>query len=165
MSEKLQKMYAEIDRRAARLFRLHGARLNCRRGCAGCCVDGLTVFEIEAANIRQNHPDLLKNETPNSESGGCAFLDADGACRIYESRPYVCRTQGLPLRWLEEIDDEIFELRDICPLNEAGGAAVEELPEEICWTIGEFEEKLALLQIESGGDLKRIALRELFTNR
>lgn len=92
----------------------------------------------------------------------CAFLDKNDACRIYENRPYVCRTQGLPLRWFDEIEDELVELRDICPLNEEG-VPVENLEEEKCWTIGEFESKLAELQKEFGqGKNKRIKLRKLF---
>ncbi|MBK7707050.1 MAG: hypothetical protein IPJ30_15135 [Acidobacteria bacterium] len=51
--------------------------------------------------------------------GACAFLDQD-ACRIYPDRPYVHRTQGLPLRWIEDDLEEAFKYRDICPLNEAG---------------------------------------------
>jgi hypothetical protein len=29
----------------------------------------------------------------------CAMLEADGRCAVYEHRPLVCRTQGLPLRY------------------------------------------------------------------
>lgn len=158
---KLKLLYAEIDKRARRLEAIHAARLNCRRGCSNCCVDGITVFEVEAENIRQTHAEFLTNEKTN-ENGGCAFLNEQGECRIYESRPYVCRTQGLPLRWFDEIEDEIFEFRDICPLNELG-EPVEELNEEKCWTIGEFEARLADLQAEfCNGEMNRIALRELF---
>lgn len=158
---KIERFYREVDRAAGRLAKVHAGRLKCRKGCSACCVDGITVFEIEAENIRQTHAELLKTEKPHA-AGMCAFLDASGACRIYESRPYVCRTQGLPFRWTEEDLDRIIEYRDICPLNEAG-EPVEDLPEEKCWTIGEFEARLARLQEESGaGQMKRVALRELF---
>ena len=90
----------------------HAAQvLRARRG------DQITVFEVEAEVIRRHHADLLAEGEPHAE-GACAFLDGEGACRIYEHRPYVCRTQGLPLRWLEELDGETVELRDICPLND-----------------------------------------------
>ena len=48
----LAALYREIDRRAAHLRALHADRLQCRRGCSDCCVDELTVFELEAENIR-----------------------------------------------------------------------------------------------------------------
>jgi uncharacterized protein len=159
--DKLKQFYREIDARTARLSEIHAERLNCKKGCSACCVEGITVFEIEAAHIEKNHPELLEAETPH-ETGGCAFLDEDGACRIYEDRPYVCRTQGLPLRWLDELENELVELRDICPLNEEG-EPLENLPEDVCWTIGEFEAKLAGLQKEFGkGEMTRRKLRDLF---
>lgn len=129
-----------------------------------CCVDELTVFEVEAQNIRQSHLNLLQTAVPHA-LGACAFLDPDGACRIYEDRPYVCRTQGLPLRWLEEeASGDFVELRDICPLNDEGDVEpIEELPEDECWSIGPTEERLAKLQLQFGqGKLSRIPLRSLF---
>jgi Fe-S-cluster containining protein len=161
VSGQLKELYSRIDAETARLGEIHGARLNCRRGCAGCCVDEITVFEVEAENISANHADLLAAGEPH-ETGKCAFLNDQGSCRIYESRPYVCRTQGLPLRWLEEIDEEIYELRDICPLNDVS-EPIEELDENLCWTIGEAEENLAAIQFQKdGGEMRRVGLRDLF---
>ncbi|MBI3798314.1 MAG: YkgJ family cysteine cluster protein, partial [Deltaproteobacteria bacterium] len=104
-------------------------------------------------------------ETPHTE-GACAFLNEEGACRIYAHRPYVCRTQGLPLRWIEEREDgSVSEMRDICPLNERG-EPLENLAEEACWSIGPFEGRLARLQAAAGnGEMQRIALRDLFMRR
>ena len=39
----------------------------------------------------------------------------------------VCRTQGLPLRFIEETDDGLAEFRDICPLNDDPKHPIEEL--------------------------------------
>lgn len=160
--DALEKMYEEVDSLSNHLAEIHKERLRCGRGCSSCCVDELTVYEIEAENIRRHHAEFLETAMPH-ETGACAFLDEEGSCRIYEQRPYVCRTQGLPLRWFEETeDDEIVELRDICPLNEEG-APVENLEEEECWTIGTFEQRLADLQYElDGGEMRRVALRDLF---
>lgn len=159
--EKLDEFYRRVDELAGRLARVHADRLNCRKGCAGCCVEGISVFTVEAANIRRRHPDLLAHGEPGPE-GACAFLDGEGACRIYPDRPYVCRTQGLPLRWFEELRDELFELRDICPLNEEG-EPVEELPADECWTIGEFEALLRELETAfNEHEPARVRLRDLF---
>jgi hypothetical protein len=158
-------LHAVIDGETRRLHLVHADRLACRRGCSSCCVDDLTVFEVEAAPIRRHHAELLATGAPHPE-GACAFLDADGACRIYDDRPYVCRTQGLPLRWLDEQDGEPVELRDICSLNEPG-VPIEELPAEECWTLGPFEERLAALQLAepSSAELPRTPLRSLFAAR
>ncbi|MHC1741658.1 MAG: YkgJ family cysteine cluster protein [Syntrophobacteraceae bacterium] len=101
MSDTLEKFYEEVDAAVRMLVESGAWRLRCEMGCSGCCVDGLTVFEVEADNIQNHHEQLLVNGSPHPE-GGCAFLGDDGTCRIYEHRPYVCRTQGLPLRWIED---------------------------------------------------------------
>lgn len=159
----LAELHERVARAARRLARKH--ELRCARGCHACCIDGLTVFEIEAELIRRHHSDLLEQGEPHPV-GACAFLAEDGSCRIYEHRPYVCRTQGLPLRWLEELEDgELVELRDICPLNDRG-QPLEGLPAGDCWTIGPVEGKLAKLQLIFGqGKMNRVALRELFARK
>jgi hypothetical protein len=125
-------------------------------------VDDLTVFAIEAERIRRSHRRLLEEGRPHPP-GRCAFLDAGGACRVYDDRPYVCRTQGLPLRWIEPTDTiDSVEYRDICPLNEDGERPVEKLAVRECWTLGPAEQRLASLQLAWGGDDRRVHLRDLF---
>jgi len=154
---------AEVDARTARLTEQHAQRLSCRRGCAGCCIDDISVFEVEAEAIRRAHKELLKTSAAHAQ-GSCAFLDAEGACRIYAERPYVCRTHGLPLSWLEEraAPAEPVELRDVCPLNERGAPLAELAPDEL-WRIGPYEERLRAIQEQfSGGTRTRVRLRSLF---
>jgi hypothetical protein len=158
--EAVERLHAEIDRAADAVAEANRERLRCARGCSGCCVDEITVFEVEADEIRRHHADLLARERPH-EPGACAFLDGEGACRIYAHRPYVGRTQGLPLRWLEEVAGETFEMRDICPLNDEG-EPIEELDAEDCWTLGPVEARLAELQHATHGTLARVPLRSLF---
>jgi Fe-S-cluster containining protein len=159
--DPIARLYADIKGETRRLHVLHEDRLQCQRGCAACCVDDLTVFEVEAANIRKHHAELLATGAPHRE-GACAFLDEGGACRIYAERPYVCRTQGLPLRWEEERSDGTrVELRDICPLNDEG-EPVEALAAEDCWSLGPIEERLGTLQLAAGRGVPRTRLRDLF---
>jgi hypothetical protein len=157
--DALIALHAEVDREAAETAAKHPDRLQCRRGCAACCVDGITVFEVEAERIRRFAPEVL-SEPPHPE-GACAFLDAEGACRVYEHRPYVCRTQGLPLRWLEDLGDDVVEMRDICPLNEAG-PPIEGLDPGACWTIGPFEDRLQTIARAFEPGMGRVPLRGLF---
>ena len=139
----LAVFHEDVDRAVAPLAERHRDRLQCRRGCADCCVDDLTVFAIEAERIRRAHAALL----------------AEGACRVYDVRPYVCRTQGLPLRWIE---DDGAEYRDICPLNDTG-EPITDLAENACWTLGPEEGRLAGLQQRFGdGRMDRVRLRDLF---
>lgn len=159
----IERLHRAVDVMVAPLVALHADRLQCRRGCHACCVDELTVFALEAAEIAAHHAELLESGEPGP-AGACAFLDTEGACRIYEHRPYVCRTQGLPLRWLEEQGGEVVELRDICELNfvDAGEAPLGELPAEHCFTLGPVERRLRE-QAEQVNAAERIALRSLFS--
>ena len=65
--------------------------------------------------IRAEQAELLGKGRPHPP-GACAFLDGEGACRVYDSRPYRCRTQGLPLRWFDEgpfgepVEDDVVEV-------------------------------------------------------
>ncbi|GAC1589672.1 MAG: hypothetical protein NVS3B20_16800 [Polyangiales bacterium] len=169
-SDTIARIHADVDHRALHLHVLHAARLQCRRGCSACCVDGLTVFEAEAEHIRRHHADLLQSGAPHAE-GACAFLDDEGACRIYAERPYVCRTQGLPLRWIDRREGgregAPVEFRDICPLNEEneeneGLEPIESLPVDDCFTLGPIEERLARLQLAATSGGQRTRLRDLF---
>jgi uncharacterized protein len=158
----VERFHAVVDELARPVAEAHAARLACRAGCHGCCSDGLTVFAVEAAVIARRHAALLAEGLPN-ERGGCAFLDERGECRVYADRPYVCRTQGLPLRWLDEDEHgEPVEVRDLCP-ESAAGPPLEELPADTCWTLGPFEQRLAAAQgAIDGGAGTRVALRSLF---
>jgi len=159
--DQVTRLHAAVDAMAVPVTRANEARLHCRKGCAGCCVDDITVFAVEADAIVRSHEALLEEATPHAV-GRCAFLDEEGACRIYASRPYVCRTQGLPLRWIEEDEQGPQELRDICALN-VEGPPLEELSADTCWTIGPAEAHLARMQREvDGGAPQRVSLRSLF---
>lgn len=161
--DAIERIHADVDLKAGMLSRRHAARLQCRLGCSECCKDDLTVFEVEADLIAARHPEVLQQEP--HPAGACAFLSADGRCRVYASRPYVCRTQGLPLRWIERVlaDDgvmEVFEYRDICHLNDID-PPIEILDASDFWTIGPTETRLIELQ-ETHNSQERVALRSLF---
>jgi hypothetical protein len=158
---RLHDLHTEVDRNAEILARRHGDRLHCAAGCSGCCIDGIRVFEIEAENLRHHHGELLEEGEP-APAGRCAFLSPGGLCRVYADRPYVCRTQGLPLRWIEETEaGQRVEKRDICPENEEG-PPLPSLPAEDLWRIGPYEGRLASLQKALGGTGGRVSLRGLF---
>jgi len=174
--DELGDLHRAIDRDVRRLSEIHASRLNCRRGCSACCLDNLLVTRIEAEKIRRAHGALLADAEPHPR-GACAFLDEDGACRIYEDRPTICRSQGLPLRVIFENEaEEIEERRDICPLNSEGGPALDALSEEDCWLVGPQELRVRQLDDEAfavglagvgdaGEEDERIGLRDLFRRR
>ena len=170
--DSLIQFHADVEYVAGKLHLVHFARTQCQRGCSGCCSDDLSVFSVESDAIKLAYALLLKLGTPHA-IGGCAFLAEDGACRIYEHRPYVCRTHGLPMRWFDEPETPVgagttttvqtaHELRDICPLNEPG-VPIDELAADQCWTLGPSELRLSKLEMAHTAEATpRVALRSLF---
>jgi hypothetical protein len=160
---ELEALHREIDERAAALWARHAGRLRCALGCADCCQDELSLFEIEAELIRHRHPELFARSEPHPP-GKCALLGRQGACRVYADRPYVCRTQGLPLRWLQEGPAGLVEHRDVCPLN-LTEVSLLALDEADLWLLGPYEGRLADIQHRAfGPSLGRVRLRDLFAH-
>lgn len=160
------RLHVVIDSLTGPIAQAQPGALSCGEGCTGCCVDDLTVFEVEAEVLRANYAALFANDSPGAE-GACAMLDERGACRVYAHRPYTCRTQGLPLRWLERDEHgEAIELRDVCPLNADAVGPLDEASATRCWTIGPVEERLRAAQhAVDGGEGRRVSLRSLFARR
>jgi hypothetical protein len=145
---ELDSLHQQVDERAQGLARRHAQQLS--------------VVEIEALKLRERHAAVLRHQRPHP-AGRCALLGPDGGCRVYPDRPYVCRTQGLPLRWLEEAADAtLVELRDVCSKNFAD-VSITALTDTELWLIGPYEARLAALQRQAfGGLLRRVKLRDLF---
>ncbi len=109
----------------------------CRAGCSSCCNHDLSVFEVEADSVRAAVLRLpgetldrvtrqareVQDRKARGESPACPLL-VDDRCCIYDSRPIICRTQGLPL--LYAADDGNQEV-DFCRLNFAQTGATQEL--------------------------------------
>ena len=94
----------ERDRKA----RPDSADIVCRKGCAHCCHGPVEIWPQEAALLveaarkagieldparleRQGRYDADDWRSQPAADKACVFLGADGACRIYESRPNACR--------------------------------------------------------------------------
>ncbi len=116
-------------------FAKHLNHMSCRLGCSKCCYVELSIFQSEAYIILEwvnflsseekqnflnelNVPELQEQKnTLGKLNKPCAFL-RNGKCTIYEVRPTICRTQGLPLQY--KISDEKNQVQlavDVCPLN------------------------------------------------
>ena len=127
-----------LDRADAFFAKVAGsqpAQLQCGRGCSLCCYG---LFEIGAGDVAvlaeglaSLHPMRRKKivrralEIVDANAGlepreaffektanvACPNLDETGSCMMYEHRPIVCRTFGLPIR------DGAEYIGDICELN------------------------------------------------
>ncbi len=86
--KKLENIYAFLDD----LLSFVANYTPCRKGCSYCCYMKVAVSPLEAEYIQTNlrikqRPNLQRKDTYGTP---CPFLK-DGACSIYEYRPFVCR--------------------------------------------------------------------------
>ncbi len=119
-------LHSEVDGVTHRLHVLHAARLHCQRGCSACCADDLTVFDAEADLIRA-HPTPSSSLTGSQrrQEGAHSWRTTGRAASTPRGR--TCAERRAFPSGGEEADREgerrpAVELRDICPLNEAGPA-------------------------------------------
>jgi Fe-S-cluster containining protein len=112
--QKYKVLLSEIEQHTAFLEDMHNKHMKCKNGCDLCCID-FSIFPIEFHFIlneiknEDQKPDLEEK----SENEICAFLK-NHSCTIYNHRPIMCRTHGLPLLYAN--DDGEFEL-SACELN------------------------------------------------
>ena len=117
---RLGELTQKVDAFFACVTARHGTDMQCQTGCADCCHVRLTITAVEAAAVRalvtgwpSERRRTLAHTGPTHEpgeiSGGggahgthgidrCAALDGAGRCKIYEARPLVCRSHGVPIR-------------------------------------------------------------------
>ena len=69
-------------------------------------------------NVRECPPAEKRAFYERTASVPCPNLDDSGSCMIYESRPLVCRTFGLPLREAERYVGDVCELNFTDATNE-----------------------------------------------
>lgn len=149
-----QQLVQQVDEQTAQLNARYQPYLNCGAGCSGCCHHHLSVFAVEAealaqaiqalpeatqTRIRQQAMEVQDREAKGEEVV-CPLL-VDNLCSVYEARPLICRTQGLPL--LYEADDGAQEI-DFCPLNFASDEAIAELSDKHLVPLDLLNLKLAM---------------------
>jgi uncharacterized protein len=137
-----RQLLARLDAHSERVSSAWADALSCAEGCSGCCLRDLSVFAVEAANIRAW---LADNDLGSGTSAeGCALLDERGRCRIYPVRPVVCRTHGLPLAVAQ---DDGTVTGDVCPLNFDGGEGLAQVPSQDFLSVTTIDTMLAAVDL------------------
>jgi len=99
---RYHELVAKIDGFFARVTTRHGDDMQCSTGCSDCCHVRLSVTRAEAEAIRTLVAGMPSEQrralAVETSAEVCAALGPDGRCRIYEARPFVCRTHGAPIR-------------------------------------------------------------------
>ena len=99
---RLDELTAKIDGFFGRVEARHGDDMQCQTGCSDCCHVRLTITAVEADAVRAHvagwsaaRRAALAVHGPDDR---CAALDPVGRCKIYDARPVVCRSHGVPIR-------------------------------------------------------------------
>ena len=99
---RLAELTRKVDAFFTRVAERHGGDMQCSTGCSDCCHVRLTITEVEAAAIRGHVAAWQAERRRALATAGpadrCAALDSSGKCRIYDARPLVCRSHGVPIR-------------------------------------------------------------------
>jgi uncharacterized protein len=114
--DKYRAIRKKVDAVSFSLSQTHATHLQCKKGCDLCCMD-YSILPVEFYSILEelkNRGYKAENFQRNAKNDeDCIFLK-NHACTIYESRPLICRTHGLPLLYAN--DDGEWEL-SACELN------------------------------------------------
>lgn len=158
-------MREEIDMICKKLAELHSDHIVCSRGCTGCCMD-FGILPVEFYALLKDLRDIkIQINKPLSQLD-CVFL-VDGLCSVYESRPIICITHGLPLMFMGE---EEWEL-SCCELNFKDNRTA--FNEANTFPLDRFNSRLFMLNKEFIGSLTEtrysefdlIPLKEAFNER
>lgn len=120
-------LIGRVDELCRRILREFPDAIVCRAGCDGCCrhlslfpVEGMVLtMALEKLPLEQRER-IRRRAAQTSPDGPCPLLH-ENLCLLYDARPIICRTHGLPI--LTGSGEE--RAVDFCPLNFQG---VEKLP-------------------------------------
>lgn len=147
-SDDYRKILERADAHFTSVMQAQPQNLQCGAGCSLCCyglfeigsgdvpviAEGLErmhparrrkviqrALEIEQINLRDVAAEEKEAYFDRTQSTPCPNLDDKGLCMMYEHRPLVCRTFGLPLREGRKY------LGDVCELNFTAATKAEQM--------------------------------------
>jgi uncharacterized protein len=120
--ENYLALRSRVDELCQRTSALLHAEISCRPGCDACCRH-LSLSAVEAAALRDACAALPEPDAARIRAAAraaepddpCPLLH-DGLCLLYEARPIICRTHGLPLLISRDGEKGV----DFCPENFRG---------------------------------------------
>lgn len=114
-----------VDQFCNRITSDYAKEIVCRAGCSSCCRH-ISLFPLEAAAVAEalvrlpkGVQELLASRAEWSADDFCPLLVSD-QCVIYQARPLICRTHGLPLL----IESDGIKRVDFCGENFRGVSAL-----------------------------------------
>lgn len=108
--DEYRALVLDLDRLIVTLSQRLRSFINCGPGCSSCCRK-FSVLPLEAALIAGPPAPSVRSIGGEEQ---CPLLD-NNRCTIYQQRPLICRTQGLPIGYVDETNEQIEV--SACPLN------------------------------------------------
>lgn len=162
-NEHLVTLRRRVDAHFSDAVRRDPQAFACAQGCAQCCHRRFDVFEVEAAPIRaaltkleREDPALratLRAQADAPEHAHKCALLVDDRCSVYEQRPLICRSHGLPVAVKE---DEQLHV-SWCELNYRSG----DPPRESMLILEAINAPLAVLTEMEAPHASRVSLESL----
>lgn len=123
----LAHLRQKVDTFMQRIADKYPGQMACRPGCSHCCNVDLAVFPAESTRLEAALaclPEATRLAVLARAQGNkhCVFL-VDDHCVVYEERPIICRSQGLPLL----LEDSTVAM---CHLNFANQDEPGDIPRE-----------------------------------
>ena len=154
-----KNLLQSIDDQLEDLTGYYGEEVTCFKGCSACCKVPRSVLPLEAEYLIENVQldrgsieRILKNA---GDSENCAFLVHD-LCTIYQHRPIICRTHGLPL--LYYFDDRKEYGITHCDLNFKNWQS--DFLQTRVLEMETINEKLRQINSNSGNNSERVSLND-----
>lgn len=132
-----------VDNSCSSLHNIHYNFTHCKQGCDECCMN-FRLLPIEFYSILLFLKESKLRNLNSSESESCPFL-TNHSCTIYEHRPIICRSHGLPILDMDQ-DGDNWEL-SFCPLNFKDNDD-EYFTHSNCYHQDTFNSKLYMLNLE-----------------
>ena len=115
----LVRLRSRVDQHFAAARARSPHAMQCATGCDACCHRRFGVFTVEADPIREAlariDPAVRARirDQARSDEDRCPLL-VDGRCTVYEVRPIICRSHGVPVAAEDEDGETVV---DHCRLN------------------------------------------------
>ena len=124
--ENYQQLTARVDALCNTIAVVLGEQITCSSGCSSCCTS-ISIFPVEAAAIRdalnklpdQKAEEIRRYVLDHADGERCPLL-FQHHCLLYEARPIICRTHGLPIIYTSEGQRN----SDCCPRNLTDSASL-----------------------------------------
>ena len=102
--EQYRQLRSLTEKSSLGLGQLHADNVVCTAGCCNCCIN-LSVFPVEFYSILETLKAKNVKSLNFDKNLSCGFLE-NSLCSIYDVRPLICMTHGLPIVFINDDPEE-----------------------------------------------------------